>query len=78
MLWRVVQRYALNVTIAALCKVFASRNPALAAVVVQGDEIVQAGAGIRTRSAAAAAPSTYQQIPLLAKIGKLLLKEYGK
>ena len=71
-------KYALNVTIAALCKVFASRSPALAAVIVQGDEIVPVGGGIRTRAAAVAAPSTYQQIPLLAKIGKLLLKEYGQ
>jgi len=71
-------KYTLNVTIAALCKVFASRSPALAAVIVEGDEIVQAGAGIRTRSAAKKAPSAYQKIPLLAKIGKLLLKEYGQ
>jgi hypothetical protein len=72
-------KYVINVTTAALARVFASRDAALAAVVVQGDEIEVAGrGGVRTRAKTKAAPTQYQQIPLLAKIGKLLIKQYGQ
>ena len=70
-------RYCINATIAALATLFASRTPMLAGILVDGDEVPQAEAGIRTRSKAKAAPTVYQQIPLFAKIGKVLVKEYG-
>jgi hypothetical protein len=70
-------KYVINVTTAALARVFASRDPGLSAIIVQGDEVVVEGRGVRTRAKTKAAPSQYQQIPLLAKIGKLLIKQYG-
>ena len=61
----------------ALIAVLRSGDARLAAVTVQGDEIFRPSAGIRTRRRAAAAPARYQQIPLLAKIAKVLIREYA-
>jgi hypothetical protein len=54
---------------------FASRDPALSAIIVDGDEIEAAGGARRTRRSG---PIARQKTPLLVKIGKVVIRQYGE
>jgi hypothetical protein len=69
-------KYYTNVSAMALIAVLRSADERVLAVYVPGAEIFSGG-GIRTRSVASSSPSKYEEIPLYAKITKLLIREYG-
>ncbi|EPQ29170.1 uncharacterized protein PFL1_03457 [Pseudozyma flocculosa PF-1] len=60
----------------ALCKVVGSGRRLLGEVVVRGDLIPDTSNVIRTRSRAKTMPHQYTQVPLLAKMVKLLIKDW--
>eukprot|EP00039_Didymoeca_costata_P008500 m.112850 g.112850 ORF g.112850 m.112850 type:complete len:1029 (-) comp14106_c0_seq1:32-3118(-) len=71
-------KYEINVSISVLAQLFASKDSRLMEVIVQGDEKEKAGGKkIRTRSSSKANVE-YEQIPLYAKICKILIKDYNQ
>ena len=73
--------YNTKMSIVALSKVLSygvqTQDPKLEAMVVRGDEIFQQGGGIQTRSKTKTTPKQYTEVPLLAKIFKVLVQELG-
>ena len=73
--------YDTKMSIVALSKVLTfgiqTQDPKLAAILVRGDEIFQVGGGIQTRSMTKSKPKQYTEVPLLAKIFKVLVQELG-
>ncbi|KAI6656017.1 hypothetical protein LOD99_1751 [Oopsacas minuta] len=73
--------YDTKMSIVALSKVLTygiqTQDAKLEAIMVRGDEIFQHGDGIQTRSKTRSRPKQYTEVPLLAKIFKVLIQELG-
>ena len=71
--------YDTKMSIVALSKVLSygvrTQDPKLEVIVVRGDEIFQQGGGVQTRSKTKTTPKQYTEVPLLAKIFKVLVQE---
>lgn len=63
------------VSVAALCKLFATEDPRLGEIQLKGDLIISHDQKIRTRSQTKTQPDRYTVISLPLKIIKMLLKE---
>ena len=73
--------YDTKMSIVALSKILTfgvqTQDPKLGSILVRGDEIFQVGGGIQTRSMTKSRPKQYTEVPLLAKIFKVLIQELG-
>lgn len=69
-------KYYTNVSAMALIAVLKSGDERLYEITVDGDEIYDVK-GIRTRAVSAVKPQRFQQVPVVAKIAKLLIREFG-
>ena len=73
--------YDTRLSIMALSKVLTygvtSQDPKLGCILVRGDEIFQSDIGIQTRSKTRSRPKQYTEVPLLAKIFKVIVQELG-
>ena len=73
--------YDTKMSIVALSKILTfgiqTQDPKLGGILVRGDEIFLLGGGIQTRSKTKSKPKQYTEVPLLAKIFKVLVQELG-
>ncbi|KAK0530068.1 hypothetical protein OC835_004125 [Tilletia horrida] len=70
--------WAQRVSTLALARLLESRRPVLDAVLVKGDQLPDTSSIIRTRSRAKTMPHQFTQIPISAKLLKILVNEYGR
>ncbi|KAL9938131.1 hypothetical protein V8E36_002754 [Tilletia maclaganii] len=70
--------WAQRISTLALARLLESRRPVLDSVLVKGDQLPDTSNVIRTRSRAKTMPHKFTQIPISAKLLKILINEYSR